>query len=131
MLAVPLAYYVPLVLGPVGIGELAAIAGRETIAGSSAYDWEYLWEAPGYLLNACVLVLPLGFWTLHEYRQVRNVRMQSDALLLRFCSASAVASVLLLLLSASRPRATCFRRCRSFSLLWGRRSPISPPRTNR
>jgi hypothetical protein len=103
LLAVPLAYYLPLILGPVGIEELAAIAGRETIGRSSSFDWEQVWEAPGYLLNACILVLPLGFWTLHEYRQVRNVRMQPDALLLRFCSSSAIASVLLLLLSSSRP----------------------------
>lgn len=105
LVIVPLAYYLPLTQGAVGWPELTSVAGEESIGRALSHGWKHVLETPGYFLKSGLMVLPLGFWTLHEhrYRLTRDARMQGDELLLRFCSSSAVVAVLLLAVFPQRP----------------------------
>jgi hypothetical protein len=103
LLALPLCYYVPLLLLRVSPGEFAAVAGDESVGRIFYFRWDHVLETPSYLARAVLTALPFGVWGLWEFRSTRNARMGPEDLTLRMCSAAAVVSVLVLTLFPARP----------------------------
>jgi 4-amino-4-deoxy-L-arabinose transferase-like glycosyltransferase len=103
LFAVPLCYYLPLLLLRVSPSDIAAVAGEESVGRMKYFTWRHVQETPEYLLRAVLIALPFGVWGLWEFRSTRNARMGPEDLTLRMCSAAAVVSVLVLTLFPARP----------------------------
>lgn len=103
----PIAYYAPLLLARIPPSELASVAGEESIGRIGTFTLAHVLDTPLYLLRAVALFLPLGLWTLHEYRggqgEMRPAVLGRHEGFLRMCAGAAIGAVLLLVLFPGRP----------------------------
>ncbi len=106
LLVVPLPYYGPLFLWRVPVGEFFATAQEESVGRMSQFGWTDLLELPVYFIGAVCMVMPLGWWTFHEFRGQREMRetvVGRDEAFLRMCAAALVSGALILALFPARP----------------------------
>ena len=118
LLALPAAYYVPLLLWHVPPDEMASVAGEESVGRVTLFTLANVLETPWYLLRAVAAVLPLGLWAFHEYRGDREMReatvLDHKQAFLRISAAAMVGAVLILLFFPGRagryllPGVPCF-----------------------
>lgn len=104
MVAPLVAYYLLLQQSPRIQGEeLADVAAEETVGRLLSYEWKHITSIPGYLLKLVAVVLPLGCWTLTEFRGRREARVEGRELMLRVLTASMVGAAAILLVFPGRP----------------------------
>lgn len=102
MLALPLAYYVPLLEWFVEPGHFSSVANRESVGRLNSYEWRHVLDVPAYLLRVVGITLPLGLWSVFEYRGERAAHVRDDELLLRTCKGAAIGGAMILLLFPGR-----------------------------
>lgn len=78
LLAVPLAYYVPLWAWHVAPAKMLAVANEESVGRVALFEWQHVRAIPGYWLRALAVQLPFGFWFLHAWRRARVGRDATD-----------------------------------------------------
>ena len=103
LLALPLAYFVPLWLWRIDPGEMLAIANDESVGRIATFEWRHVYETPLFWLRAVLVVMPFVLWCFWEWRGARDARMNAVDLPLRMCSGSAVLAVALLTFFPARP----------------------------
>ncbi len=103
MLAVLLAYYVPLWLTRVAPGDMLAVVNEESVGRVAFFEWQHVRAIPLFWLRAVAVQLPFVLWCFWEWRGARDARMDPGDLTLRMCSAGAVLAVVLLTFFPGRP----------------------------
>lgn len=103
MVAIPLAYYVPLWLHYVGPAAMLSVTSEETVGRIKYFDWEHITTIPGFWLRAILVQIPFGLWCFWEWRGARDARMDAGDVTLRMCSGAAVVAVVLLTFFPGRP----------------------------
>ena len=103
LVAVTLAYYVPLWTLRVAPGEMLAVASEESVGRVAFYEWKHVRDIPAFWLRAIGVQIPFVFWCFWEWRGARDARMDAADLTLRMCSGAAVLAVVLLTLFPGRP----------------------------
>ncbi len=106
MLALPLAYYVPLVVHLGGVRELIEVAEVESVGRVTTFEWRHIAETPAYWCRAVLCLLPLGLWTFHEFRgeqERREATVADVEVFLRICAGAAIGAILVLTFFPSRP----------------------------
>jgi 4-amino-4-deoxy-L-arabinose transferase-like glycosyltransferase len=90
MLAVWLAYYVPLWLLRIPPAAMLAVASEESVGRVAFYEWKHLWSIPGYWLRVLAVLLPFGAFWWQERRVVAPSRTPAAAIEGRVCLWSAL-----------------------------------------
>ncbi len=101
LLLPPAAYYA-ILLGRGDVSELLAVAGQESIGRAFLYEWKHVVDIPMHLVRAVLVVMPLGLWTLAEFRGRHEARLEKPEIILRICTAAPIGAVGLLLLFPGR-----------------------------
>jgi 4-amino-4-deoxy-L-arabinose transferase-like glycosyltransferase len=104
LLVVPSLYYGPLLLAADG-EELARVAGEESIRRLAFLSWASVAGLPIYFLGVVAMLMPLGWWTFHEFRgdrEMRETTVGAEEAFLRMCAAAMVSAALLLALFPGR-----------------------------
>jgi len=96
MLAVALAYYVPLWLLRVDPSAMLAVANEESVGRVKFFEWQHVRAVPEFWLRAVAIQLPLGLWCFREWRGARVARLDAGDLTLRMASGAVVVAVAVL-----------------------------------
>lgn len=83
--------------------EVSAIAARESVGRITSFELRHVLDTPMHLVRSVLVTLPLGLWTLAEFRSLRDARMERSDLVLRICAAAMVGGVLVLVFFPARP----------------------------
>ena len=103
LVAVGLAYYVPLWAMRITPSEMLGVVGEETVGRIAYFEWEHFAAIPGFWLRAVAVQAPFVFWCFWEWRGARDARMDAGDLTLRMCSGAAVVAVVVLTFFPGRP----------------------------
>lgn len=103
-IALTATYYAVLYTRPLVAGaELADVAARESVGRLFTFEWHHVADIPLYWGRAVLAMLPLGLWTVTEYRGRHEARLEPPELVLRMCVGGAIAAVVLLTFFPGRP----------------------------
>ncbi|MEM7200009.1 MAG: glycosyltransferase family 39 protein [Planctomycetota bacterium] len=106
LVAPPLAYVLAVFTLRGGSSDIVSVAGEESVGRLVLFSWESVVDLPAYAGRVLVMLMPLGWWTFHEYRGDREMRetvVGREEALLRMCAAAMVGAAFLLALFPSRP----------------------------
>jgi 4-amino-4-deoxy-L-arabinose transferase-like glycosyltransferase len=103
LIAVALAYYVPLWLVKVSPNDMLAVAGDESVGRLAYYEWKHFVDIPAFWVRAVAVQLPFILWCFWEWHGPRDARMDAGDLTLRMCSGGALIAVVLLTFFPGRP----------------------------
>jgi 4-amino-4-deoxy-L-arabinose transferase-like glycosyltransferase len=103
LIALPLAYYVPLWLLRVAPDEMFAVVNEETLGRIATFQWEHITSTPAFWVRAVAVQMPFVMWCFWEWRGARDARMDPADLTLRMCSGAAVFAIVVLTFFPGRP----------------------------